>query len=152
VAPTIQNKANNFSPIHPSAGPWDWSLDKLREWDPVWAEICVKMAANPSAKGALPRKAAELIGVAVNAACANLNPDGTRRHIRAALEAGATRQDILVVLRAASLVAIHSGSFAAPTLLEEANAAGLGPDHERGAEPAPACDKLPKTFMEGEKC
>jgi hypothetical protein len=32
----------------------------------------------------------ELVGLAVNAACTNLNPEGTRRCIRAALEAGAT--------------------------------------------------------------
>jgi len=30
----------------------------------------------------------ELIGIALNAACTNLNPDGTRRHIRRAIDAG----------------------------------------------------------------
>ena len=28
-------------------GPWDPALEKLREWDPKWAETCVKMTTNP---------------------------------------------------------------------------------------------------------
>ena len=72
----------------------------------------------------LPRKTVELIGVALNAACTNLNPDGTRRHIRAALRAGASREEILLVLKMASVMAIHSCSLGAPILLEEAKAAG----------------------------
>ena len=55
----------------------------------------------------LPRKFVELVGVAVNAACTNLNPEGTRRHIRAALAAGATRDEVLMVLKMASLLAIQ---------------------------------------------
>ena len=73
-------------------GPWeDPVLATLREWDPKWVETCFKMSTNPWTSGVLPRKLVELIGVALNAACTDLNPDGTRRHIRAALNAGATR-------------------------------------------------------------
>ena len=60
---------------------------------------CAKMTTNPWTSGVLPRKFVELVGVALNAACTNLNPDGTRRHIRAALDAGATRDEILMVLK-----------------------------------------------------
>ena len=45
------------------------------------------MTTNPWTNGVLPLKFIELVGVGLNAACTNLNPDGTRRHIRAALEA-----------------------------------------------------------------
>ena len=78
-------------------GPWDPALDKLREWDPKWADTCFKMTTNPWTGGVLPRKFIELVGVGLNAACTNLNPDGTRRHIRAALDAGASRDEILFV-------------------------------------------------------
>ena len=81
------------------SGPWDPAVAQLRAWDPTWTEICSKMATNPWRSGVLPRKTVELIGIALNAACTNLNPDGTRRHIRAALEAGATRDEILMVLK-----------------------------------------------------
>ena len=60
----------------------------------------------------------------LNAQCTSLNPEGTRRHIRAALDAGASRDEILFVLKCATLGAIHSCSLGAPMLLEEASAAG----------------------------
>lgn len=125
------------------AGPWDLALETLREWDPDWAEACFKMATNPWTNGVLPRKTAELIGVALNAACTNLNPDGTRRHIRAALDAGATREEILMVLKMAALLAIHSCSLGAPILLEQARAAGVElAKPSKAAEATPACDKI----------
>jgi alkylhydroperoxidase/carboxymuconolactone decarboxylase family protein YurZ len=99
------------------------------------------MTLNPWTNGILPRKFVELVGVALNAACTNLNPDGTRRHVRAALAAGATREEILVVLKMASVMSIHSCSLGAPVLLEEARAAGATPA-ARSAAPTPACDKM----------
>jgi alkylhydroperoxidase/carboxymuconolactone decarboxylase family protein YurZ len=123
-------------------GPWeDRALAQLRAWDPVWAELYERMALNPWKHEVLPRKTVELIGLAVNAACTNLNPEGTRRHIRAALDAGASRDEILMVLKMASLLSIHSCSLGAPILLEEAKAAGVGPA-ERPHAATPLCDKL----------
>ena len=122
-------------------GPWDTALTQLREWDPQWAEVCVKMTTNPWSSGVLPRKFVELVGVGLNAACTNLNPDGTRRHIRAALAAGATREEILFVLKCASVMSIHSCSLGAPILLEEAKAAGKKPAPKPVAS-TPACDKM----------
>ena len=89
----------------------------------------------------MPRKTIELISVGLNAACTNLNPEGTRRHIRAALEAGATREEILFILKGASLMSIHSCSLGAPILLEEAKASGAKLQ-ERTKEPTPASDKM----------
>jgi alkylhydroperoxidase/carboxymuconolactone decarboxylase family protein YurZ len=79
--------------------------------------------------------------VGLNAACTNLNADGTRRHIRAALEAGASREEILLVLKCASVMAIHSCSLGAPILLEEAAAAGVRPVLKPNAV-TPACDQM----------
>ena len=69
------------------------------------------MATNPWTDGVLPAKLIELVLVGLNASRTNLNPEGTRRHIRAAIAAGATRQEILFVLKCASVLSIHSGSF-----------------------------------------
>src|SRR5689334_9746026 len=124
------------------SGPWDSALTRLREWDPAWAETCVKMTTNPWTSGVLPRKTVELIGVALNAACTNLNPDGTRCHIRAALDAGASCEEILFVLKCASVLSIHSCSLGAPILLEEAKAAGVQPVPRKNTEPTPACDAM----------
>lgn len=122
-------------------GPWSSALDTLKEWDPSWAAACAAMTDDPFARGVLPRKFAELIGVALNAACTNLNPEGTRRHIRAALAEGATRDEILTILKMASVMAIHSCSLGAPLLLEEAAAAGVAP-RAREPGPTPACDRM----------
>jgi len=124
-----------------TTGPWEAAVDTLREWDPTWADACVKMTTNPWSSGVLPRKLVELIGVAINAACTNLNPDGTRRHIRAALDAGASRDEILFVLKCASVMSIHSCSLGAPILLEEAKAAGKQPV-PKPPPSTPACDKM----------
>jgi alkylhydroperoxidase/carboxymuconolactone decarboxylase family protein YurZ len=125
-----------------TSGPWDESaLECLREWDAAWAAACERMTANPWTGGALSRRLVELIGVALNAACTNLNEDGVRRHIRAALEAGATRDQILLVLKCASVMSIHSCSLGAPILLEEARAAGVQPVAKAPAA-TPACDRM----------
>src|SRR5262249_40601873 len=107
-----------------AVGPWDPILDKLREWDSQFAEACMQMSTNLWTSRVWSRKFIELVSVGLNAACTNLNPDGTRRHIRAALAAGATREEILFVLKCAAVMSIHSCSLGAPILLEEAKAAG----------------------------
>src|SRR5271168_2079693 len=125
----------------PETGPWDAELSQLQEWDSAWADACVKMTANPWNSKILPRKTVELISLGINAACTNLNPDGTRRHIRAALEAGATRNEILFVLKAGAVMSIHSCSLGAPILLEEAKVAGITPTRKTPAA-TPACDAM----------
>jgi alkylhydroperoxidase/carboxymuconolactone decarboxylase family protein YurZ len=119
----------------------DLAFAQLRAWDPAWADTCERMALNPWKHEVLPCKTVELIGLAINAACTNLNPEGTQRHIRAALDAGANRDEILMVLKMASLLSIHSCSLGAPILLEEAKAAGSGVvEHPKPI--TPLCDKL----------
>jgi len=124
------------------SGPWDNdTLAKFREWDPVFVDQCFKMSNNPWSNDILPVKDIELISLAVNAAITNLSEGGTRRHIRGALEAGATREEILMVIKMASLLSIHTASLGAPILLEEAKAAGVKP---KPSEPVatPVCDKM----------
>ncbi len=123
-------------------GPWDSALEQLREWDAAWAEACARMSTNPWVRGVLPRKLVELISLLLNAQCTSLNPDGTRRHIRAALDAGATREEVLYVIECAALGAIHSCSLGAPILLEEAAAAGVSTARRPSGEPTPFCDRM----------
>lgn len=136
------NKTESVVDRPREAGPWEAALSQIREWDPDWADACVKMTANPWSSAVLPPKTVELISLATNAACTNLNPDGTRRHIRAALRAGATRDEILMVLKMASLLSIHTCSLGAPLLLEEAKAAGVQPAKRSNKAPTPTCVKL----------
>jgi alkylhydroperoxidase/carboxymuconolactone decarboxylase family protein YurZ len=122
-------------------GPWGSAFLQLRDWDPAWAEACDRMATDPWRSGVLPRKLVELISLGLNAACTNLNADGVRRHIRAALDAGASRDEILLIVKCATVMAIHSCSLGAPILLEEAGDAGAQPA-ARPPESTPACDRM----------
>ena len=135
-------KEQTGSPSARETGPWDGpALATLREWDATWVDQCLAMSVAPWTGGVLPRKDVELISLAVNAACTNLSEGGTRRHIRGALEAGATREEILMILKIGSLLSIHTASLGAPILLEEAKAAGvkLAP---KGPAATPVCDKM----------
>jgi alkylhydroperoxidase/carboxymuconolactone decarboxylase family protein YurZ len=123
-------------------GPWDEpALTRLGEWDPAWAASVSKMASDPWRGGVLPRKFVELVCLAINVACTNLNAAGRRRHIRRALDAGASRDEILFVFKCASVMAIHSMSLGAPILLEEARAAGVEPKRSPSVA-TPAVDKM----------
>lgn len=126
----------------PDGSGGDSSLDTLRAWDPDWTETYLTLSMNPWTNGILPLKTIELIAVALNASCTNLQPAGTRRHIRAALEAGATRNEILAVLKLSALVSLHSLSLGAPLLLEEAEAAGVQPVPRESPVATPACDAV----------
>jgi alkylhydroperoxidase/carboxymuconolactone decarboxylase family protein YurZ len=137
-------RANTNVVVDPPTGPWDSAWETLREWDPEWAELCFEVSTSPWIHHVLARKFIELVSVGLNAACTNLNPDGTRRHIRAALDAGASREEILFVLKCASVMSIHSCSLGAPILLEEAKAANVQPAPRANMEPTPACDAMRK--------
>jgi len=121
--------------------PWGTSLDKLATWDPVGAPILLKVGTNPWRSGVLPRKEVELISLALQCACTNLNQAGTRRHVRGALEAGATRDEVLLIFKMGVAVAIHSCSLGAPILLEEMHTLGAKAA-DLPKPPTPACDKM----------
>ena len=124
-----------------AVNPWGKSLDKFKEWDPEGARLVLQVGTNPWRSGVLPRKEVELISLALNCACTNLDKAGMRRHTRAALKAGATRDEILTVLKMGVGLAVHSCSLGAPILLEEMQAAEVKPSG--GAKPpTPACDAM----------
>ena len=117
------------------------ALDHLRSWDPTWAALYERVAVQPWQAEVLPHKVSALILVALNASCTARNTEGTRSAIRAALHAGATRDEVLTVLKMAALLAIHSCSLGAPLLLAElptVNDAATTPP----TDATPACDAM----------
>lgn len=103
---------------------WNPIWDLLEEMDPDYLEAFLAFRAVPQTQGPLPQKYKELIFVAINAATTHLWAPGVRRHIRNALEAGATQAEILETIQLTSIMGIHSMALAAPILKEEAAAAG----------------------------
>jgi alkylhydroperoxidase/carboxymuconolactone decarboxylase family protein YurZ len=116
------------------ADPRNAALMELSKWDPAWAETCMMLTTAPWTNGILPRKTVELVRVALDAASATFSPDSTRQHIRAALEAGATRDEILLVLKMASVMSIGVASVVVPFLLEEATESDLDAAAEERAK------------------
>ncbi|MGF6998296.1 carboxymuconolactone decarboxylase family protein [Paraburkholderia sp. GAS32] len=102
-----------------ATGNWNPAWDALAELDPVWAEKFMVMGMHTVMSGVLEPKVLEFLAIAVDASCTHMYAPGTRRHIRKALELGATREEIAAVLQAVSVLGIHSSSLGAPILLEE---------------------------------
>lgn len=118
------------------------ALEHLREWDPAWAAQYERVAVTPWRAGALPHKTSALVLVALNASCTARNAAGTRGAIRAALAAGASRDEVLLVLKMAALLAIHACSLGAPILLAELPATGDAAASSPDPVATPACDAM----------
>ena len=102
-----------------ATGNWNPAWDTIAELDPAWVEKFMVMGMHPVMSGVLEPKVLEFIAIAVDASCTHMYAPGTRRHIRKALELGATKEEIAAVLQAVSVLGIHTSSLGAPILLEE---------------------------------
>ena len=101
------------------AGSWNTAWDEFAEFDPLWTEKFMDMGTLPMRSGVLNRKTIELIFLAVNASCTHLYEPGVRRHIRGALDQGATKEEIMTVLQLVAAIGIQACSLSAPILKEE---------------------------------
>jgi alkylhydroperoxidase/carboxymuconolactone decarboxylase family protein YurZ len=101
---------------------WNHDWDPFLALDPAWTEKFMAMAMAPITSGVLDPKTVEFLAIAVDASCTHMYGPGVRRHIRKALELGATKEEITAVLQAVSVLGIHSMSLGAPILIEEAAA------------------------------
>lgn len=103
-------------------GNWNPLWDTLSEWDPEWTEQFMAMNATPIRRGVFTPEFVELLSIAIDAAATHLYAPGVRRHIRAALELGVTRDEILTVLQMVSVLGIHACNLGVPILEEELDA------------------------------
>lgn len=104
------------------AGEWNPNWQPFYELDPAWTEAFMAMGMKPALAGALDPKVIEFIAIAVDASCTHMYAPGVRRHIRKALDLGATREEIAAVLQLTSVLGIHTMSLGAPILQEELDA------------------------------
>ncbi|MEJ8852346.1 carboxymuconolactone decarboxylase family protein [Variovorax rhizosphaerae] len=102
-----------------STGNWNPNWEPFAELDPAWTEKFMSMAMAPMLSGVLDAKTVEFLAIAVDASCTHMYGPGVRRHIRKALELGATKEEITAVLQCVSVLGIHSMSIGAPILLDE---------------------------------
>jgi alkylhydroperoxidase/carboxymuconolactone decarboxylase family protein YurZ len=101
------------------AGEWNPNWEPFYQLDPAWTEAFMAMSLKPMLSGALDPKVVEFIAIAVDASCTHMYGPGVRRHIRKALQLGATKEEITAVLQCVSVLGIHTMSLGAPILREE---------------------------------
>jgi alkylhydroperoxidase/carboxymuconolactone decarboxylase family protein YurZ len=104
-------------------GEWNPNWTPFAELDPEWTERFMQMGLKPMMDKVLDAKTIEFIAIAVDASCTHMYAPGVRRHIRKALELGATQKEIAAVLQLTSVLGIHTMSLGAPILQEEVAAA-----------------------------
>ena len=97
---------------------WNPMWDRLAELDPDFLEAFLAFRTIPKKKGPLPTKYKELVMVAINVATTHLWGPGARRHMHNALQAGATRDEILEVMQLTTVMGIHSMALGLPILDE----------------------------------
>jgi alkylhydroperoxidase/carboxymuconolactone decarboxylase family protein YurZ len=102
-----------------ASGNFNSAWNEMAELDAAWLEKFLDMAMTPIASGVLDPKTYEFLAIAVDASCTHLYAPGVRRHIRKALELGATREEIMAVLQCVAVLGIHSCALGVPILVEE---------------------------------
>lgn len=107
-------------------------------WAPQWESILrmdceflnayLQLSAVPLRHNHLENKVKEFIYVAINASSTHLFSSGIQMHLKAAIEFGATRDELMEVLELTSTVGIHAANAGVPILLEVLNDEGLSPN------------------------
>ena len=79
------------------------------------------------ASGLMPPKLIELLSIAFDASYTHMYAPGTGRHIKAALEVGATMEEVMEVLKLCVVQGVQACDLGVPILAEEiANLSGTG--------------------------
>lgn len=112
-------------------GTWDDSWQAVLELDPEFLAAYSGFAGVAKRQQHLDAKTQAFIGLAVDAATTHLHAPGIRRHVEAALAAGATRQEVMEVLECTATLGIHAMNLGVPVLVEVLAERGIR------TEPAP---------------
>jgi len=102
-----------------SVGQWNEAWDPFYELDPLWTDEFMATAIGIYASGLLPPEDLELLSIALDASYTHMYAPGTRRHIRNALKAGATVDEIMAVLKLCVVQGIQACNLGVPILAEE---------------------------------
>jgi alkylhydroperoxidase/carboxymuconolactone decarboxylase family protein YurZ len=78
------------------------------------------------ASGVIPAKEIELLSIAFDASFTHMYAPGTRRHIKNALKAGATIEEIMEVLKVCVVQGVQACNLGVPILAEELQRGGKG--------------------------
>lgn len=106
-------------------GTWGDSWEAILRLDPEFLHTYQEFAAVPWRKNHLDDKIKEFICITVDANATHMYMPGVRQHIKAALELGATPQEIMEVLELSATLGIHAMNIGVPILVEVLTEKGL---------------------------
>lgn len=108
-------------------GTWSDSWQGILELDPHFLAAYLKLSTVPWHKdhNHLSDKVKELVFIAIDANATHMYLPGVRQHIKAALKAGATPQEIMEVLELSATLGIHAMNIGVPILVEVLEEKGL---------------------------
>jgi alkylhydroperoxidase/carboxymuconolactone decarboxylase family protein YurZ len=116
-------------------GTWGPAWESILRLDPEFLLTYLNYSAVPLRKRHLEPKIQEFIFIAVDAAATHLYEPGVRAHVAAALDAGATPEEIMEVLELTSTLGVHALNIGVPVLVEVMREEGLR------SEPAPLTEQ-----------
>ena len=100
-------------------GQWNAAWDPFFELDPAWTDQFMATGGGIYASGLLSAKEVELLSIAFDASYTHMYAPGTRRHVRNALAAGATMEEIMDVLKLCVVQGVQACNLGVPILAEE---------------------------------
>jgi alkylhydroperoxidase/carboxymuconolactone decarboxylase family protein YurZ len=100
-------------------GKWNEEWDSLLFFNPVWTEQYMETVIELYTRSVLPLKHLELLCLAFDASYTHMYAPGTRRHIKNAMNAGATFEEIIEVLKLSVIQGVQACNLGVPILAEE---------------------------------
>ena len=97
---------------------WNNGLESLLKLSSEMLQASLHMASVPKKKAHLPQKMQSLISLAVDSASTHLYIPGIHTHMKAALKAGASKEEVMEVLELTSTLGIHACNIGVPLLVE----------------------------------
>lgn len=107
-------------------GYWDTAHEDMLQFGSDLFEAYSNLCVSAWVEGKLKPHQKHLVALAANAAATHLSAERTAFHIRGALEAGATKAEVIETLQLTSVLGMHSFTTGMPTLIDEIQKAGKG--------------------------
>lgn len=130
TAPLTDEQAARKQSFEAATGIWDAGCEAMLRLDLQAFDTYAGYLRAAWQTRALDPVTRELLGIAVHASTTLLHAPGVQLHMRRALAAGATAEQIVEVLQLTSVLGIHTCSVAMPMLMEQlevaARPAGAG--------------------------
>jgi len=97
---------------------WNQRWHNILILDPAYFSAYLRLRSVPLKRQRLSRKVQELILLAIDSSCTHLYEPGIRAHTAAALNEGATQEQIMETLELTSSVGVHAVNVGVPLLRE----------------------------------